>query len=352
MARARHALWVLLLLAACSGNPFVADDGNTDGGTDGGTGGGTDDGGGDGISGDTDYPPGTQNPTSSSRIIRYEPKGDADDADSGNGRVSSVNYDRATDTFSVDGLAFDGDRPYRRGRAVSAIGPYAVYEARLKATDPLTGEEINQFNHRAIYGVSRSGRTKFAIVRTGDYRTYGFGGFIYQRDGGVRLPRSGQASYRGDYAAVRDFSGSGGVGFTQGRAVIDIDFDDFNDGAAVRGEIRNRRYIDLQGNDVTDAYLDLLSEDTEVRQTRLPVLLFKIGPGVMDRNGEILGELGNSVATADGSREHESGRYYALMSGTNAEEIVGIVVSEADYPTLDNVKMRETGGFIVYRDAD
>lgn len=348
MARAKHAFWVLLLLAACSGSPFVED-----GGSDGGDGGGIVDGGdGDGIDGDTVYPPGTSSPSRSSTIIRYEPEGDGAEGNTGDGRVSSVSYDRDTDTFAVDGLAFDGDRPYRRGRAVDSIGPYAVYEARLRATDPQTGASVPQFQHRAIYGVSRSGRTKFAIVRTGGYLDYGFGGFIYQRKGGVTLPRSGQATYRGDYAALRDFSGAGGVGFTRGRALVNIDFDDFNDGAGVDGRIGSRRYFDVNGNDITDAYLDRLAEDTGVSQTRLPVLRFKVGPGVMDANGEILGEISSGVNSEDGFRAHEDGRYYAMVSGRDADEIVGIVVVESDYPGSEGVKMRETGGFIVYRDEE
>ena len=356
MARAKHALWVLMLLAACSGNPFVAEEGDgTDTGTDGGT---TDGGGTGGIDGEGTYPPGTANPTASRKITRFEPAGEDGESTSGNGRVSNVSYDADSDTFSVDGLAFDGDRPYRRGRAVSGLGGannnrFAVYEARVNARDPLTGENVPQFGHRAIYGVSRSGNTKFAIVRSRDYADYGFGGFIYQREGGVRLPTSGQATYRGDYAAVRDFSGSGGAGFATGRAQVSIDFDDFNDGAGVSGRIYNRRYIDLNGTDITDEYLALLTEDTGTRQTALPVIHFAVGPGVMDRNGEILGEVSNSVATEDGARVHETGRYYAIVSGRDAEEIVGIVVTEADYPTVDSVQMRETGGFIVYRtDAD
>lgn len=347
MARARHALWVLMLLAACSGNPFVAEEG---GGNNTGTGGGATDGGGTGgIDGEGTYPPGTANPTAGRKITRFEPKGENGEPNSGSGRVSNVSYDVATDSFSVDGLAFDGDRPYRRGRAVSDIGPYAVYEARVNARDPLTGRNVRQFAHRAIYGVSRSGNTKFAIVRAGSYVNYGFGGFIYQREGGVRLPTSGQATYRGDYAAVRDFNGSGGIGMTSGRAEVNIDFDDFNDGAGVSGRIYNRRYISLDGRDITDEYLALLTEDTGVRQTALPVIRFSVAPGVMDRNGEILGEVSNSIATEDGARVHETGRYYAIVSGRDAKEIVGIVVAEADYPTVDSVQMRETGGFIVYR---
>ncbi|WP_323779303.1 hypothetical protein, partial [Leisingera sp.] len=44
---------------------------------------------------------------------------------------------------------------------------------------------------------------------------------------------------------------------------------------------------------------------------------------------------------------YESGNYYALVSGDNAEEITGIVVVKN---TMDpaGTEVRETGGFIVY----
>ncbi len=37
-----------------------------------------------------------------------------------------------------------------------------------------------------------------------------------------------------------------------------------------------------------------------------------------------------------------------MISGTGAEEIVGIVVVESTDPRNDAVTVRETGGFIVY----
>jgi hypothetical protein len=342
MSRAKHALWALLLVAACGGNPFVAPVDGTDGGSDG----GSDDG---GITGGREMPPGTSVPKRSSSIVRYEPKPKDGDENYGNGFLRGVKYNADTDTFTADNLAFDGDRAYSRGRQVDGLGPFAVYEAAVTAKDRRSGATIGQYPHRALYGVSRSGNTQFAIVRSGAYIEYGFGGFVYQRKGGVKLPKSGQATYRGQYAGLRDFKGAGGVGYTTGNAVIDIDFDDFDDGAAVKGEIRNRTFFDLNGRDITDDYLDLLSEQTETRQNRIPVIRFRVGPGALDSNGEILGDAFSTIVDKGTFGTFESGKYYAMLSGKDAQELVGVVVVEGDYPTLDGVTMRETGGFIAYR---
>ena len=60
---------------------------------------------------------------------------------------------------------------------------------------------------------------------------------------------------------------------------------------------------------------------------------------------EIVGELGSFTVDDDGALSaYESGTYYAIVAGDNAEEIVGIVVMEAN---LDGITSQETGGFIL-----
>lgn len=68
----------------------------------------------------------------------------------------------------------------------------------------------------------------------------------------------------------------------------------------------------------------------------------------MDANGEITGNVSSSV----GGDNYEAGRYYAVMSGDHntGGEIVGIIVVAADDPRAENVRVRETGGFIVTRE--
>ena len=176
------ALALCVFLAACgNGTPFNGETDDTDGSTDGGAGSTSREG----------LPPGTENPTPDSDITRTEPEDE-----NGNGQAEGYTYNAGDDTFTVDGLAFDGNNVYARGTQVADLGPYAVYEAAETVNDSQTGQPIRQFAHRAIYGVSKntdaSGtpKTQFAIVRTGQYADYGFGGFIYKRAGGVTLELS------------------------------------------------------------------------------------------------------------------------------------------------------------------
>ncbi|MBK8440171.1 MAG: hypothetical protein IPL38_12045 [Rhodobacter sp.] len=75
--------------------------------------------------------------------------------------------------------------------------------------------------------------------------------------------------------------------------------------------------------------------------------------GAIDANGEIRGFLDSTLVDYNGDgaaiTTYESGNYYAIVSGTNAEEVVGIIVVESAYPGIDNLTVRETGGFILYR---
>ncbi len=181
-------------------------------------------------------PESTQSPTADGAIHRQETEDST-----GNGFAKSFAYDAASDTFSVDNLGFDGDNAYKRGTAVGDLGPFKVYESAAVYADDVTGAPIGQFLHRAIYGVSASGQARFAIVRTGSYLPYGFGGFMYERDGKVTLPASGQAQFTGDYAALRDFNGAGGLEYAKGKMDVAIDLRDFNDGNAIQGHITDRQ---------------------------------------------------------------------------------------------------------------
>jgi hypothetical protein len=332
MVRILIPLLAGLSLAACDGNPFPTKDGSPPSGPGG------------GIDSDGRLPPGTPSPRPGTAITRFEPKDDA-----GSGFVTDVGYDSVTDRFTVDNLGFDGDNSYTRGTAVSSLGPYAVYEGPRVAPDDVTGVPVGQFEHRAIYGVSPTARTQFAIVRTGSYITYGFGGFVYEREGGVTLPTKGFAAYTGTYSGMRDFNGRGGLEYVSGQADVAIDFNDFNSGNAVRGSVRNRTIFDIDGNDITGQVLTALAAETGVPQTQLPVLQFTVGPGVMDTNGEIVGAITSSVATDRGIEAFERGKYYAIVAGDNADEVVGVIVVEAADPRSEGVTVRETGGFILSR---
>jgi len=340
-------------LAACSGgNPFDTTDTGTGGGTDGGTGGST--------GGETDgngittngVPPGTTSPTAGSTIFRSEARVDTQgSADYGNGYANSVAYNSANDTFTVNNLPFDGDTPYHRraGNAVRSLneGRFNVYEAETLANDPASGDPIKQFTYRAIYGQSTNKAagstttpaTQFAIIRTGNYVQYGFGGFVYQRDDAVKLPERLQATYTGKSAGLRDFSTGGGLQYTTADVVIDIDSDDFDEGAGVKGQISNRRIYDLNGQDITSTIANGISGNL----TEIPDALFVIQSGVLKESGDIVGEITSQYTDSNGDLvPFEEGNYYAIVSGDGATEIVGVFVLEAD-------GARDTGGFIVYR---
>lgn len=333
MGQKALVLAVLLPLAACSG-------GGSDNGSNPVTGG----------SSGTD---GTQNPTPNNSITRYETRDD-----NGSGYAEGFVYDSGSDTFTVDNLAFDGDNTYTAedDAAVVANIPYAVYENAATFVDPDSGVPINQFPHKVIYGRSTNTDsdgnpvTEFAIVRTGAYVGYGFGGFVYQRTGGVTLPTEGQAVYTGDYAALRDFQNSGGLEYATGDMEIIIDFNDFNEGDAVQGTVYNRRIFDSAGNDITADMLAALEAEYGGTYAALPSLTFSITPDALSAAGEIQGSLGSNIVNGDGATvAFESGSYYAVVAGENADEIVGVIVVEADDPRAEGVTVRETGGFILYR---
>jgi hypothetical protein len=360
-------------LTACSGgNPFdtvVVEEEDTTIGepTDGEIVG---DGEGTGINRDG-IPPGTTTPTPEDSIFRSEPAGTEGGVDEGDGFATGISYDSDDDTFTVDNLAFDGDRPYDRGTLVSSlsandagIGRFQVYEGPTTAIDPRsisddnpTGE-VRQFVYRAVYGVSNNtftntageqqATTQFAIVRTGSYTDYGFGGFIYQRDTSVELPTTGVATFNGHSAGLRDFQDGGGLQYTTADVKVNIDFSDFNDGESIRGDgvsgsITNREIFDLEGNNITSTVAAALGEDV----TAIPNALFVVGPDVLDNNGDLIVDIRSDLPNGGGI--YETGTFYAIVSG-DADEITGVFVLEAESGS-DSLS-RDTGGFILYRGSE
>lgn len=305
---------------------------------------------------------GTANPTATSAISRGEAVDTGPNKTTVKGNGYAVGYQLNADgTFTVDGLAFDGGNVYARDAVMPTVGPAKAFEAATTYNDSVTGAQIDQFSYRALYGVSKTGRTQFAIVRTGSYRNYGFGGFIFSRtDGTGALPTSGQAQYLGTYAGLRD-SSAGGLQYTTGDMKMEINFAGFDanrsatgNGAGIKGQVTNRQVFDLNGNNVTAAVVALINADhtTQVTPlTALPTMVFDVGPGVLDNNGEAQGGLSSSINTlTDGTRPVlESGKYYAVISGdvkAGTDEVAGVFVVNSQVNKIDT---RETGGFILYR---
>ncbi|MGL6209610.1 MAG: hypothetical protein ACRC14_07260, partial [Paracoccaceae bacterium] len=119
------------------------------------------------------------------------------------------------------------------------------------------------------------------------------------------------------------------------------------------------------GNDITSDVVTAINTKYGTDLSSLPVLLFKVGPGVLDANGEMGGSLDSVVQAPgkaaevyeDGTSEANGGcagcGYYAVIAGDATQgaqdEIVGVIVVESADPRVDNVTARETGGFILYR---
>jgi hypothetical protein len=336
------ALVAALLVAGCGGNPFTIDRDEDGGGPDG--------------------VDGTPNATARGNITRVEERVTTGE-NRGNGYAEDFIYDATADTFEVDGLAFDGANVYTRDNAVPSLGPFEVYEGSNTFADSETGVVIDQFLHRAVQGRSTTGGTRFAIVRTGAYVPYGFGGFLYERNGRVTIPAAGQAAYSGDYAGLRDFDGRGGLEYVTGEMQVAIDFEDFNDsegliGDGVAGVVTNRRIYDLNGVDLTPGMIAAIN--TELGDPAnplplggpLPTLIFSVGPGTISQAGEISGSLNSNVLTEEGLEPFEVGSYYAILSDSPtlpAGELVGVVVVSTEDPRSAGVTVRETGGFILYR---
>ncbi len=353
MLRISAMILALALVSACGGgggsNPLQnteEEETDTDTGTD------TEDDA-DPIGGDRTLPPGTASPTPDTAIVRVE----ADDGE-GAGVATGYDYDSATDTFYVDNLAFDGDNTYSRGTAVSSLAPnIAVYESDAPGIDPISGLQHDDAEYRAVYGVSDTGTTKFAIVRPAGYNDFGFRGYTYEREGSVTLPTDIQATYIGDYGGVRVYEGTTGLDYVTGTAVMSVDFNDFNQAPGVSLYVVDRHLYDINGNDVTTEYLDaLMAANTQgvrptngLGQDNLPDINPVIRIDAADTNGEVTSEVFTLLELDNGSTTNlSSGNYYAIMAGDGASEIVGIVVMTGTDPR-NSTSFEETGGFIVTR---
>ena len=148
---------------------------------------------------------------------------------------------------------------------------------------------------------------------------------------------------------------AGGLDYTTADIQIAIDFNDFNDttgtrGDAVRGVVYNREVYDINGNQITSTILSRINDDADTNLTAIPEAQFYVGPGVLDDNGEIIGEMFSSYVDSSGQvQSYEEGNYYAIISGDDAEEIVGVFVLESSLDPIATT-VRDTSGFIVYRE--
>jgi len=343
MTRILTSLSLLALLAACGdGQPFFD---NTDlDNQDAEIADNADDTIGDGGDIDADsLLAGTDSPTDSGAIFRYETN-----KDNGGGLVTDVSYDAGTDTFTVDNIGFDGANVYQRGAAVDSLGVYAVFDANQTEADFLTGNPVGQIvPYRAVVGTSvntvdAAPRTTFALVRTGGYVSYGFGGYVYERAGGVTLPTSGQATFAGEYGGVRTFAKQSGLRFVTGDMTLAIDFDDFNANNAIRGRVENRVVFFEDG-----------SVDSAANNSDIGWIIVE-GTDTLTSNGEIVSEVFTTRTGDSGQLEtYFEGTFNGIIAGDTLSagdggEIVGIINMIAEDEDLE-ISIQETGGAILYR---
>jgi hypothetical protein len=291
---------------------------------------------------------GTEGPMRNLPIFRFEA-----DKTNGGGYVSDVSYDAESGNFTVDNLGFDGANIYSPVTAGVAEKLNAdLFRATDQVKDFLTGKEIEQaIPYRALYEEGTDGTepmTRYAIVRTGAYNGYGIGGYVYERDLGVTMPASGQAGFNGKYSGIRVFDQRVGIEYTSGDMDMQIDFEDFNANAAIKGEIKNRRIYSESGM--------IIATGTNQGQIPAEDITWSIQPdsAVIDKNGEISLSL-YSRKSADGKvvQGYETGTFNGLLAGDttkgNGGQIVGIVTLTSEDPRYDDVTVQETGGVILRR---
>lgn len=353
MKRTILATTALLALTACGdGEPLFDDGTNTtanqaDNGTDGAITESENDTEGDGATIKIGtLPPGTDNPTRDGSVVRYQ----ARDGE-GDGLVTSVSYDAASNTLLVDNIAFDGENVYKPDSQVRNLGDYAVFEADLVVPDFLTGENVLQTpQYRALLGASANmneddlPRSSFTIVRNGHFLGTGFGGYVYARNAGAVLPdvTTGQATFTGPYAGLRNYENQFGLEYIQGDMRLDIDFGDFNANNGVKGGVSNRQLFDIDGNYVRNL-TDINWEIVE-------------GANTVTEDGEIVSKVFTIEydALTDSYLTNLQGQFNGVIVGDTLDaadggEIVGVIDIEG--PDLDRpgVVIHEVGGGILYR---
>ena len=317
------------------------------------------------------------------------------------------------DTLQIDNLAFDGLNVYTRGAAVPAgqggaklsdIGTVAVYHGDVVTPDFLTEKPVGQQDpYVALYDESdviimadippdatpeeiaaiqaaARPRSSVVAVRTGAYTGFGFGGFGYDRAGDTVIATSGQATFNGDYGGLRVIDKYSELLVVEGDIAIDIDFDDFNSGAGLKGAISNRQayladgrayptFTGVDRRNIVDSEYDAQiaaldsdltdsdPEDYRFGIVQLPNVAFVVRGGgeTIKSNGELSGEVRNYIVDPQSgtTKIYEDGFYYAIIAGDTTQddggEVAGIVKFESPDSRFLDVTSQETGVFIAKR---
>ena len=120
---------------------------------------------------------------------------------------------------------------------------------------------------------------------------------------------------------------------------------------AVDGFVFNRRVFDINGNEITSDILARVGEENDATLTQIPTIRFIITQNSLDQNGEMFGQVFSTfVDNAGDAVNFEEGNYYAVLSGDDAEELVGVIVTQTTLDPSSPGGARDTTGFTIYRE--
>jgi len=241
----------------------------------------------------------------------------------------------------VDNIPFDGvDELAYVSIANIGIGTsngVGLFQAVGEVKDSVTGVVIGQIFHRALYGKNETGSADFVIVKSRDYITEGFGGYVVQRNkldlaGNLvefERPDIGQAVFYGSYDGFRIVTDNPGMYHTSGDVEIIFDFGDSNKDGDLAFLSQNREMYDQTGQ--------LIRE--------LPDLSTVIGSGKLTTTGQMDVEIFSLDAEGE---EYETGTMTGILAGKIPMEAAGVIsLTSSD----DDASYQETGGFFAYRRA-
>lgn len=259
-----------------------------------------------------------------------------------------------TGTISINNLPFDGVSS--QGGAYTPRPGVVLPNGTVYQNTPTTSAEDQYY---AVVLTSGAGGTGALVgaVATNAYRGSGYGGAYASRPVGAGLPPTQPATYQytGSYNGIRvirqqeDIAPANGIQLTTGDAEINIDLQDFDLSGAIRGQIRNRRLFDLNGNEILVPGRSL---------GRLELVITNLDPATLETTSDAANPGTTNTRNLDNSFA-QTGTWTGLVSGPNGEEVAGFLIVEGELsdfdPNFDSdltrlpVTGRETGGFIAAR---
>lgn len=245
-----------------------------------------------------------------------------DEPEYSNSEVTSISYDPATDTLTVEGDPFDLTGDFERTPQKDVRG-FAAFQ-----------NEGGARRYLALVRTDVENDVSAAVVGTPVRLDNEFGGTMLARGAIPDLPKKTEVRHVGSYAGLRNVGVNDGADMSnsslhrvEGRVQLDLDFfDDRQPG--VEGVIFDRRSMDqtVEVDEETGETRNVTYEDVVLRFTNI------------DDNGNFIDDenLRGGEAAVGGT---VVGRYDGMIAGDGAAASAGVVViTEGDE--------LERGGFI------